>query len=246
MAANPRQVAVATGSIRRLCRSDRRRRRRRWPARARRGRSRAVPRPGGAHAGARPAATREHGAEEAEGRRPWPDPVAVITATRPAPARACRHRRRAARASPASGIGRAIRKPWANPQPKPHSAASCAGVSTPSATTSRPSARADADDRLAERPALRVAVDPADQRPVQPEDVDRQPGQVGQRRGAAAEAVEGDVHAHEPQAGDVEAGALVVGHDGGRVDLEDQPLREPGPSARSACSTSLTSAPVAR
>ena len=137
---------------------------------------------------------------------------------------------------PASGSGRAIRKPWAKPQPKPHSAASCAGVSTPSATTSRPSAPADADDRLAERPALRVAVDPADQRAVEPEDVDRQPGQVGQLRGAAAEAVERDVHAHEPQAGDVEAGALVVGHDGRRVDLQDQPLRARGRTRCSACS----------
>ena len=93
-----------------------------------------------------------------------------------------RRRRRQQRGRPrrAASAGR-CRKPWAKPQPKPQSAASWAGVSTPSATTSSPQRPADADDRLAQRAALRVPVDPGDQRAVELEDVDGQPGEVGQR-----------------------------------------------------------------
>ena len=83
---------------------------------------------------------------------------------------------------------------------------------------------ADPDDRLAERPQLGVAVDPGDQRAVQLDDVMGN-GQVGQCRGAAAKAVQRDVHAHQAQRGEVQRGPFAVGERPWGGHRQDQPLR---------------------
>ena len=171
--------------------------------------------------------------------RPWSAECGPerVTGSRPGRARARRRRSRAAAVSSDSRSGRESRKPWAKPQPRPRSTPSWAGVSTPSATTSRPRAR----------PIAMTDSHSARLRGCRSTRATKSRSSLSTSMGSAlrwvseelagAEVVEGDVHAHQPQRLDVDGDVVGVGHQRRLGDLQDEPLgRQAGAGSTAATS----------
>ena len=104
-------------------------------------------------------------------------------------------------------------------------------------------AGAELEDRAAHGAAGRVVLDVGQEVLVHLEDVDRHPDEVGERRPAGAEVVDGDADAELAQDGEVLDHVRVVEqHRLG--DLDDQPAGDGRPLVSRALSTSGTSSPL--
>ena len=105
----------------------------------------------------------------------------------------------AASMAPAS-TARAKKKPWPSSQPSPRSRSAWAGLLDALGDDPQAERVAEGDDRVGERPLVRVAVRRDDELPGDLQDVDREAAQVAQRRVAGAEVVDGDPDAERARA----------------------------------------------
>ena len=116
-------------------------------------------------------------------------------------------------ATTSSRLELANRKPWPATQPRSSRVATWLSFSMPSATVSRPSVVAEHHDGAGQFGSAVLLGQPADERAIDLQDVDREPVQVRERRIAHAEVVDREAHAERLQFAEALQVDLGVLHD---------------------------------